>query len=137
VPSPYTLEDAHGWIALAAVERERKTGYHLVAVREGEDRVVGAGALRLHAEPEPHGEVGYWVAADARGRGVGSRAVELLTQFAFGALSLPYVGIVISPDNESSLAVARRCGYKEQRRELREFKGKLAEFAIFRRDAAA
>ena len=89
----------------------------------------GAGALRLH------GEVGYWVAADARGSGIGSRVVELLTQFAFETLSFPYVEIVISPENEASLGVARRCGYTEQRRELREFKGALVEFAIYRRAA--
>ena len=135
VPSPYTLEDARGWIALAAIERARETVFHVVAVRESDDLVVGAGALRLHTQPEPHGEVGYWVSADARGGGVGSRAVELLTRFAFEALSFPYVEIVISPDNEASLAVARRCGYSEQRRELREFKGELVEFAIHRRDA--
>jgi len=129
VPSPYTLEDARGWIALAAIERERETVLHVVAVREGDDLVVGAGALRLQ------GEIGYWVAADARGSGIGSRLVELLTRFAFETLSFPYVEIAIAPENEASLGVARRCGYTEQRRELREFKGALMEFAIHRRDA--
>jgi RimJ/RimL family protein N-acetyltransferase len=129
VPSPYTLEDARGWIALAAIERERETVLHVVAVRESDDLVVGAGALRLQ------GEVGYWVAADARRSGIGSRVVELLTRFAFEALAFPYVEIVISPENEASLRVARRCGYAEQRRELREFKGELVEFAIYRRAA--
>jgi RimJ/RimL family protein N-acetyltransferase len=107
--------------------------FHVVAVRESDDLVVGAGALRLH--PQPHGEVGYWVAAEARGGGVGSRTVELLTRFAFEALSFPCVEIVISPENAASLRVAQRCGYSEQRRELREFKGALVEFAIYRRDA--
>ena len=133
MPSPYTLEDAHGWIALSAVERERGTGLHLVGLRASGEEIVGAAALRV---VEQHGDIGYWVAADARRGGVASRAVELLTQFALGTLSLPHVEIVVSPENEASLAVARRCGYSEERRELREFKGKLAEFAILRRNAA-
>ena len=135
VPSPYTLEDARGWIALAAVERERGTGLHLVAVRTADDRVVGAAALRLHERPEPHGEAGYWVAADARRAGIGTRALELVSGLAFDAMALPYVEVVIAPDNAPSLAVARRAGFTEQRRELREFKGELTEFTIWRRDA--
>jgi RimJ/RimL family protein N-acetyltransferase len=128
------LEDARGWIALAAVERERGTGLHLVAARVDDDRIVGAAALRLQDAPEPHGDAGYWVAADARRAGIAARSVALVTAHALGALSLPYVEIVISPSNEASLAVARRCGYTEQRRELREFKSELMEFTVFRRD---
>jgi RimJ/RimL family protein N-acetyltransferase len=134
VPSPYTLEDAHGWIALAAVERERGTAMHLVVVRTDDDRVVSAAALRLHAQPEPHGEGGYWVAADARRAGIGTRALELVTGLAFDAMSLPYVEVVIAPDNAPSQAVAQRAGFTERRRELRSFKGELTEFAIWRRD---
>jgi RimJ/RimL family protein N-acetyltransferase len=135
VPSPYTLEDAHGWIALAAVERERGTALHLVAVRDDDDRVAGAAALRLHEQPEPHGEAGYWVAADDRRAGVGARALELVTALGLGAMSFPYVEVVIAPDNAPSLALARRTGFTEQRRELRPFKGELTEFAVWRRDA--
>lgn len=135
VPSPYTLEDAQGWIALAAIERGRGIGLHLVAVRNDHDRVVGATALRLHARPDSHGEAGYWVAADARGAGIGTRSLELVTALAFGAAALPYVEVAIAPDNEPSLAVARRAGYSERRRELRVFKGELTEFAIWHRDA--
>ncbi len=135
VPAPYTLEDARAWMALAAVERERGTALHLVAVRTADDRVVGAAALRLHELPEPHADAGYWVAADARRTGIAARAVDLVSGLAFGALSLAAVELVVSPQNEASLAVARRCGYTERRRELREFKGALAEFAIFRRAA--
>ena len=135
MPSPYTLEDARGWIALAAVERGRDTGLHLVAVPSDDDRVVGAAALRLHAHPDPHGEAGYWVAADARGAGIGARSLELVTALAFGTAALPYAEVAISPDNEPSLAVARHAGYSERRRELRVFKGELTEFAIWHRDA--
>ena len=134
VPSPYTLEDARAWIALATVERERGTGLHLVAVRGDDDRVVGAAALRLHEQPEVHGEAGYWVAADARRAGVGTRALELVTALGIGAMSFPYVEVVIAPDNAPSVALARRAGFAEHRRELRSFKGELTEFAIWRRD---
>lgn len=135
MPAPYTLEDARGWIALAAVERERGTGLHLVAVRTADDRVVCAAALRLHERPGPHGEAGYWVAADARRAGIATRALELVSGLALDAMALPYVEVVIAPDNTPSLAVAKRAGFTEQRSELRGFKGELTEFTIWRRDA--
>ena len=137
MPSPYTLEDAHSWIALAAVERERGTGLHLLAERIADGRIVGSAALRLHRHARTSGEVGYWVAPDARRTGVGTGAVELLTEFALGPLDLPFVEIVISPDNTASLALARRAGFHEQGGQLREFKGELTEFTLWRRDAAA
>jgi RimJ/RimL family protein N-acetyltransferase len=136
VPAPYTLEDARSWIALAQTERTRGTALHLVVVPvDREDRVVGAAALRLHAAPEPHGEAGYWVAADARGGGVATRALELVTAHGLGEHAFPYVEVVVDPRNEPSAAVARRAGFAEHRRELRSFKGRLCEFAIWRRAA--
>jgi RimJ/RimL family protein N-acetyltransferase len=57
-----------------------------------------------------------------------------VTAHAFDALSLRRVEIVISPGNDASLAVARRCGYSEERRELREFKGALTEFIVLGRE---
>ena len=97
--------------------------------------MAGAAALRLHEHPEPHGEAGYWVAADARGAGIGTRSLDLVTGLAFDAMALPYVEAVIAPANEPSLAVARRSGFTEDRRELRAFKGELTEFTIWRRAA--
>jgi RimJ/RimL family protein N-acetyltransferase len=134
VPRPYTLEDAQQWIAYAAIERERGSGLHLVALRPEDGRLVGSAALRLAGAPA-HGDIGYWVAPDARGTGVGTRAVGLLVDLAFGALRLPYVEIVISPRNEASRAVARRAGFTQHGSELREFKGTLSEFEVWRRSA--
>ncbi len=135
MPSPYTLEDAHLWIAVAAVERERGTGLHLLVERTAGARIAGSVALRVHREPRPRGEVGYWVAADARRTGIGSRAVALLTRFAVEDLGLPYVETVIAPDNVASLALARRAGFREHGGQLREFRGELTEFTLWRRDA--
>ena len=135
VPSPYTLEDARAWIALAAIERERGSGLHLVAVRSDDARLVGSVALRLHSDPERHGEAGYWVAADARRTGVATRALALIGDLAFGELGLPWIEIVIAPGNEASRALAARAGYAPGERQLREFKNELVEFELWRRDA--
>jgi RimJ/RimL family protein N-acetyltransferase len=133
VPSPYTLEDARAFIAVAAAEREHGTGLHLAVVRDG--RIAGSVALRLRGDDEPFGDAGYYVAADARRSGVAQRALGLITRLGLGELALPYIEVVVAPENEASAGVARAAGYTERGRELREFKGRLVEFAVWRRDA--
>lgn len=133
VPSPYTLEDARAWIAMTERVRARGEELALVIVRAGENRVVGGVALRPRTEPEPHGEVGYWVAASARRRGLGARAVSLVTAYGLEQLGLHWIGITASPQNAASIALARSAGFTSQGRELREFKGAMEEFEILRR----
>ena len=132
VPSPYTLEDARAWIALAELQRERGQELQLVIVLEGQDRVVGGSALRLRTRPEPHGEIGYWVAASARREGIGLRAVRLLARHGLEAVGLRWIESAVSPHNEASLALARSAGFEPHTTELREFKGRMEEFALFR-----
>ena len=105
--------------------------------RRADDRVVGAVALRLHDEPEPHGEAGYWVAArcaprrdrDARGRAGGGAGIR-------GAVAALRRDRDLAGQRAVAGARPARAASREQRRELREFKGELMEFAIWRRDAA-
>ena len=134
VPSPYTLEDARAWIALAAVERRRGTALHLLATRA--DDVVGSAALRLHGGGEPYGDAGYYVAPEARGQGNARRALALVTALGIEFHSLPYIEVAVAPANEASMRVPRAAGYTEDRRELREFKSRLMEFTIWRHPSA-
>jgi RimJ/RimL family protein N-acetyltransferase len=135
VPSPYTLEDARAWIASTEVQRERGGELPLVIVRADEDRVVGGIALRVRTDPEPYGDIGYWVAAAARRQGVGSRAVRLLAQHGLESLGLGWIEIVVSPRNEASRRLALSAGFEPHGAELREFKGRMEEFQLFRRNA--
>jgi RimJ/RimL family protein N-acetyltransferase len=58
------------------------------------------------------GEIGYLVAPAARGRGIASRAVELLTRWGFEELGLVRLELRIDAENLASEAVARRSGYE-------------------------
>jgi ribosomal-protein-serine acetyltransferase len=104
-----------------------------VIVRAAEDRPVGGAALRVRADPEPHGEIGYWVAAGARRLGMGSRGVRLLARHGLEALGLSWIEIAVSPRNEASRRLALSAGFEPYGVELREFKGAMEEFEVFRR----
>ena len=55
-------------------------------------------------------QLGYWIAADARGRGYATRAVILLTRWLFD-LGAARVFLTIVAGNQASIAVARRAGF--------------------------
>ena len=57
-------------------------------------------------------ELGYVVAPQARGRGVGTRALELLTDWAFAELDALRIELWISAGNAPSKRVAERVGYR-------------------------
>ena len=56
-------------------------------------------------------ELGYIVAPEARGRGVGTEALRLLTDWAL-AQGMARLELRISVENEASKRVAVRCGYE-------------------------
>ncbi len=59
-------------------------------------------------------ELGYIVAPGARGRGVASEALRLLTAWAFSELGVLRLELLISVENEASKRVAERCGYERE-----------------------
>ncbi|MBO2445777.1 GNAT family N-acetyltransferase [Actinomadura barringtoniae] len=56
--------------------------------------------------------VGYWVAQEQAGKGVGSEALRLALDLAFGELGLHRVEAFTRVDNEASQAVLRRNGFE-------------------------
>ncbi len=85
-------------------------GMHLI-VRVADGLVVGD--VGFHAPPDERGavEIGYGLAASARGHGYATRAVGLLCS---RALEQPAVSTIIAEttdDNEASIRVLERCGF--------------------------
>ena len=60
VPSPYTREDAEGWIAAAELDRQAGLGIDWLAVDE-QGEVVASIAVQHIRPDEGVGEIGYWV----------------------------------------------------------------------------
>jgi RimJ/RimL family protein N-acetyltransferase len=110
VPSPYGREDAEHWLGTVVPDAARDgTGVHLLAFED--DRLVGSfSVMELDAE-RGHGEIGYWVAAEARGCGIATRATRLLHDWAARELGLTTIEILPHRDNLASRRVAERCGY--------------------------
>jgi RimJ/RimL family protein N-acetyltransferase len=111
VPSPYTREDAERFLAIAAAEARAGEGVAL-AIADAGDRLVGTIGL-MELDGEGHGEIGYWTAPEARGRGLATRAVVLLRDWAHEALGLTAIDILAHRDNRPSQVVAERAGFED------------------------
>ncbi|MFF7361523.1 GNAT family N-acetyltransferase [Streptomyces sp. NPDC008125] len=104
-------QDAVRWIATQ--EAGWKSGKRLSFAILMTGRVVGHVVLK-RSGGEARGEVGYWTGASARGLGVASRAVELLTSWAFDTRTgagLSRLELIHDTGNPASCRVAQKTGY--------------------------
>jgi RimJ/RimL family protein N-acetyltransferase len=112
VPSPYTRTDAEAFLRISAEEEAAGTAAHFLAVDTG-DRLLGSFSL-MELDREPGvGEIGYWVAAEARGRGVATRAVRLLAEWGREELGLTRIEILPHKDNAAFRRVAEKAGFRD------------------------
>lgn len=80
-------------------------------VDAGTDAVLGSIEMHQITRAMGHAGLGYWLLPSARGRGVVTRAVELITRWGFDDVGLHRLDIGHEVGNEPSCRVAVRCGY--------------------------
>ena len=109
VPVPYTPEDAWRYVDAG----RSATALPMAAVERGDEKAV-LGAVGLHAvsRARSRGEIGYWTAPWARGRGVATEALSLLSRWALDDLGLRRLDLYAEPENEASHGVAERAGFE-------------------------
>ena len=86
--------------------------------------------------------LGYWISQAAAGRGVMTRAVALASDYCFVQLGLHRVEICIRPENEKSLRVVAKLGFRFEglRRRYIHINGEWADhycFALVREEVPA
>lgn len=114
VPSPYGESDARLYLLdrYDAVLDGRAAPFAIVESSTGE--LLGSVALMRFAWAHARGEVGYWLAREARGHGHASRAVRLICAWGFATLGLERVQLFAATGNEPSQRVADRVGFTRE-----------------------
>jgi RimJ/RimL family protein N-acetyltransferase len=114
VPHPYGEPDARAWFTTQAEIRTAGTGLHLIVADARDDTLLGSVGLTEIDWKELRALIGYWVARERRRRGVATRSVRLLARWAFEALPLARLGILVDTQNAASAGVAERAGFKRE-----------------------
>ena len=82
-----------------------------------------AGMVTVWVNADGEAEVGYWLLAPARGRGVARRAVRLLADWAFATCDIELLQLTTLLGNTPSERVAQACGFHEVGTVSRDVKG--------------
>jgi len=111
VPDDYTEDDARDWVGIANRSAAEGAALRLLVTDAQSDELLGSVGLVVVDPDEARAELGYWLAAGHRGRGVATRAVWALSAWAFAELGIGRLSITAEPENSPSARVAERAGY--------------------------
>jgi RimJ/RimL family protein N-acetyltransferase len=106
VPSPYSEEDARRFVR--GLENERA----FAVVHAQTDELLGSVGFGL--VDDRRAVFGYWTRKEARGRGVASRALRLLTHWAAREHGLARLQLIVEPANTASIRVAEKAGFRRE-----------------------
>lgn len=132
--TPYTEKDARAFFAEQEDLRRQGEELSFALTEPSDDEVVlGGGSLYDIDLANGRAAVGYWLAAQARGRGVATHAVRLVARWAFEELGIARLELTCGPDNQASQRVAERCGFtrKGVLRSHLPFKGARRDTVVF------
>lgn len=113
---PADFEEEYARQYLGGREESRRLGQTLeMAIADAHDlTMLGSVGLVAFDATERRGEVGYWVAPQARGRGVATAAVRLLSAAAFDQLDLIRLDLIAAVGNAASGRVAEKAGFTKE-----------------------
>jgi ribosomal-protein-alanine N-acetyltransferase len=117
-PYPYTPENADAWLAHVK-DLDPETHYAIASPTEC------VGGIGFTIKPDINrlsAEIGYWLGEPFWGRGISTRAVEAVTEYAFSNFDLVRVYAEVFSSNGASIRVLERAGYV--------YEGRLRKYVI-------
>ena len=109
-PHPYSRTDARAWL-------ERTVGVAPVTNFAIEVAGALAGSVGIAPREDVHrrtAEIGYWIAASMRGRGIATAAVRAASDRAFDAFDLVRIEAGVFAWNPASMRVLEKAGYERE-----------------------
>jgi len=84
------------------------------AIVDADHSLLGSISLMRIEWQHRRGEVGYWLAREARGQGHATRAVGLICRWGFRSLGLERIDLLAATGNLASQRVAERSGFTRE-----------------------
>jgi RimJ/RimL family protein N-acetyltransferase len=114
IPSPYTEADARAYIDLCREGWADGTLSNFAITDAETGEAVGSVGVRWIEPDQGVAEVGYWMARDARGRGVCTRAVRLVSRWVIADQGAERLQLRADERNAASRKVAVNAGFTEE-----------------------
>ena len=105
-----TREDAVHFILSAREARLRRESFHF-AIADDMDEYLGTISLKNVDWQEGKAEYAISLRTAAQGRGIGTRATEILLDYAFRDLMLKRVFLNVFSDNGHAIRMYEKCGF--------------------------
>jgi RimJ/RimL family protein N-acetyltransferase len=133
VPDDYGEAEARAWLKESERQRRQGNGMSLLAWDAETAALVGSVGLNAVDWVDLRANIGYWSAADARGRGVATRATRMLARWTLHSLGMQRVQIYADVVNLASQRVAARAGFTREGilRSHMQLKGKRFDAVVF------
>lgn len=110
VPFPYHKSDAEDFIKLCS----KQSPPHTFAILYKSELCGVAGIISQTDIYRRSGEVGYWVGEPFWGKGIGTKALEIITKYGFSQLKLSRLFACTFSHNKGSQRVIEKCGYRSE-----------------------
>jgi RimJ/RimL family protein N-acetyltransferase len=111
VSQPYDEEDALAYVRAMDAAWRAGSGGALAVVEAATDEVAGSIGLSVIDAELAIVEVGYWAAPQARGRGLTTCALRLLSKWLLETVGAARLQIRADVQNAASLRVAEKAGF--------------------------
>jgi RimJ/RimL family protein N-acetyltransferase len=142
IPADHTLGSVAAWIASRPAAMAEGAGIDFAILDAGAGagagaggRLVGSIGVGRSGDDARCAEAGYWVAAQARGRGIATAALRLVAAWALEELELARLQLTVHDDNVPSQRVAEAAGFRREGllRALREQHGRRVDLLMYAR----
>ena len=130
LPTEYSLDNAITFCGAGAIKRHASRTELVFVIVSSELEGTGfAGVISLHSIDfsNQKSSIGYWLAKEARGKGIGTTAAELITEYGLMTMGFRRIDALVVEDNEPSKKLLLNAGY--------EYEGLLKQYST-RRDGS-
>lgn len=117
MPFPYGEKEADEWLELTRKMEEKHACRPNWAIRNAEGRLIGGIGRSMHKGEENHwDEIGYWLAAPYRGKGVMTSVVDFFCRYWFEHSPLVRIEAAVFDINPASARVLEKTGFEYEGR---------------------